>query len=76
MDVLFPPRRRIPEDVPRAQKNLRPFDSVKNLTEQCGSSALTEMVTKAGFCWGEKGSEMRQLLGSYFAQPLPFPVKR
>jgi phosphoribosylformylglycinamidine synthase len=47
MDVLFPPGRRISKDVQRVQKNLRPFDAVKSLTEQCGSSDLTEMVTKA-----------------------------
>ncbi|RSM20089.1 hypothetical protein CDV31_001168 [Fusarium ambrosium] len=47
MDVLFPPGRRISKDVQRVQKNLRSFDAVKSLTEQCGSSDLTEMVTKA-----------------------------
>ncbi|KAH7126236.1 CobB/CobQ-like glutamine amidotransferase domain-containing protein [Dactylonectria estremocensis] len=47
MDVLFPPGRRISKDVQRVQKNLRPFDAVKSMTEQCGSSDLGQMITKA-----------------------------
>ncbi|KAK7418665.1 phosphoribosylformylglycinamidine synthase [Neonectria punicea] len=47
MEVLFPPGRRISKDVQTVQKNLRPFDAVKSLTEQCGASNLNEMVTKA-----------------------------
>ncbi|KAH6981062.1 CobB/CobQ-like glutamine amidotransferase domain-containing protein [Ilyonectria sp. MPI-CAGE-AT-0026] len=47
MDVLFPPGRRVSKDVQRVQKNLRPFDAVKSMTEQCGSSDLGQMITKA-----------------------------
>lgn len=47
MDVLFPPGRRVSKDVQRVHKNLRPFDTVKSMTEQCGSSDLGQMITKA-----------------------------